>query len=394
MKGSSLPVREIRRYVTRHQDHWIEFLRQLVLAESPSLNPESQQEVFGILRQPFEEMNFDISYIAGVQSGGHLCLRSPDGRNEGLQQLLLGHCDTVWPLGTVEQMPVEIDKGQGILKGPGAYDMKAGLTQIVFALKALHDLGLEPEVAPAVLINSDEEIGSRDSEAHIRDLAKASDRVFVLEPSLGRAGHLKTARKGVGQFTVTVKGKAAHAGLDPDGGASAILELSYLIQKLFQLNDPERGITVNVGTIDGGLRPNVVAPESKAVVDVRVANQEDGRWIESQILSLEPTNPKVRLEIRGEVGRAPLERTPRNRALWGMAARMGRELGLELEEGLAGGASDGNLTSLYSATLDGLGAVGGGAHALHEFVYLDKIAERTALLALLLLAPPLESEET
>ena len=391
MKAGSLPVREVRRYVDQHQGRWIEFLRRLVQAESPSLIPESQQKVFEILRQPFEEMNFDIWHTAGAQSGGHLCMRSSDGGKKGLQQLLLGHCDTVWPLGTLDQMPVEIDTLQGTLKGPGVYDMKAGLTQMVFALMALHDLGLEPEVAPMVLINSDEEVGSTDSEPHIRRLAKNSHRVFVLEPSLGRAGHLKTARKGIGQFTIAVQGKAAHAGLEPERGASAILELSYLIQKLFQLNDPERGITVNVGTIEGGLRPNVIAPQSKATVDVRVVNQEDGRRIEDQIFNLQPTIPNVQLEIRGHLSRPPLERTPRNQALWGMAVRIGNEMGLELEGSLAGGASDGNLTSLYSATLDGLGAVGGGAHAQHEFIYLDKLAERTALLALLLLAPPLET---
>lgn len=385
-------VREVQNYVDQHLDRWIEFLRELTLAESPSLVPESQHRVFEILRQPFEEMHFEISQLAGRQSGGLLRLTSPGGSNERPQQLLLGHCDTVWPLGTLERMPVEIDAQEGTLKGPGVYDMKAGLTQIAFALMALHDLGLEPEVAPAVLINSDEEIGSTDSEPYIRRLAKKSNRVFVLEPSLGRSGQLKTARKGIGQFKVTVKGKAAHAGLEPEGGASAILELSYVIQKLFQLNDPERGITVNVGTIDGGLRPNVIAPESTASVDVRVVKEEDAHWVESQILNLKPTIPNVRLEVEGLLSRPPLERTPRNQALWGVASRLGRKLGLELEEGLAGGASDGNLTSLYSATLDGLGAVGGGAHALHEFIYIDKLAERTALLALLLLEPPLDKE--
>ena len=190
----------------------------------------------------------------------------------------------------------------------------------------------------------------------------------------------------MGRFTVTVKGKAAHAGLNPESGASAILELSYVIQKLFALNDPEKGITVNVGTIDGGLSPNVIAPESRASIDVRVVTQ-DARRIEASIKALEPIVPGVSLEIEGRVGRPPMERTPANQTLWRTARDIGREVGLDLKEALAGGASDGNTTSLYTATLDGLGAVGDGAHARHEFVYCDQMAERAALIALLLLAP-------
>ena len=214
------------------------------------------------------------------------------------------------------------------------------------------------------------------------------NRVFVLEPSLGPDGRLKTTRKGIGRFTVKVKGKAAHAGLDPERGASAILELSHVVQALFALNDPENGITVNVGTIEGGLRPNVVAPESKAVVDVRVETQKDAEFIESRIHGLEPSVPGTVLEVDGRIGRPALEPTPRNRELWHLAEGLSGELGLDLQEGLAGGGSDGNTTSLYTATLDGLGPVGDGAHAPHEFLYVEETLERTALLTLLLLAPP------
>jgi glutamate carboxypeptidase len=302
-------------------------------------------------------------------------------------QLLLGHADTVWPVGTLNDMPLEI--GEGVMRGPGVYDMKAGLVQILYALRALHDLHLRPSVTPLVFVNSDEEIGSGESTSHIRRLARIANRAFVFEPSLGMDGKLKTARKGVGRFTVVVKGKAAHAGLDPGAGASAILELSYVIQKLFALNDPQKGITVNVGMIDGGLRPNVIAPESRAVVDVRMLTREDARHIEEQIRALRPVSPDITLEIDGRISRVPMEHTPRNRALWETAKRLGREIGLDLADGVAGGASDGNTTSLWTATLDGLGAVGDGAHARHEFIYFDKLVERGALLALLLLAPPL-----
>ena len=307
-------------------------------------------------------------------------------------QLLLGHCDTVWPPGTLKKMPVDFE--DDVVKGPGVYDMKGGLAQMVFALRALHDLDLEPTVAPVVFVNSDEEVGSPDSTRHIRRLARVAQRAFVMEPSLGPSGKLKTARKGVGRFTVVVEGKPAHAGLDPEGGASAILELSYLIQALFALNEPARGITVNVGTVDGGLSPNVVAPEGRAVVDVRVPTRQDARRVQQSILDLEPVTPGVKLRIEGAIGRPPMEPTPRNRRLWKTARRLGADLGVDLEEAVAGGASDGNTTSLFTATLDGLGAVGDGAHARHEFVFADKLVERCALLALLLMEPPFERGES
>ena len=193
----------------------------------------------------------------------------------------------------------------------------------------------------------------------------------------------------MGPYSVAVVGEAAHAGLDPEGGASAILELSYLIQALFALNDPVRGTSVNVGMIDGGLSPNVVAPEGRAVVDVRVPDQEEAIRVEEEIMSLEPMTPGVSLKVEGRMGRSPLERTPRNQTLWKRARELGSDLGIELEEGMAGGASDGNTTSLFTATLDGLGAVGDGAHASHEFIYPDRMVERCALLALLLMEPPL-----
>ena len=234
-------------------------------------------------------------------------------------------------------------------------------------------------------------MGSSESSRYLEALARRADRALVLEPSLGPSGKLKTARKGVGQFRISIAGVAAHAGLDPTSGASAILELSHVIQKLFALNDPERGASVNVGVIDGGLRPNVVAPESSAVVDVRVASREDGLRIERAIRSLQTEAPDVTITVEGGIGRPPMERTPANQRLWRLARDMAPLLGLSVEEGTAGGGSDGNTTSQYTATLDGLGAVGDGAHAQHEFVHVSRLAERCALLAMLLLAPPLSN---
>jgi glutamate carboxypeptidase len=353
---------------------------------------ESQQGVRSILARAFEDLGYRTIFIPGRSSGGQL-YATPRNRVRGRRtQLLLGHHDTVWPLGTLETMPFSVE--DDIVKGPGVYDMKGGLTQTVLALRTLAQLDLEPAVTPVVFINSDEEIGSRESTRHIRTLARQMNRVFVLEPSLGLAGHIKTTRKGVGRFTVKVKGKAAHAGLDADRGVSAILELSHVIQELFSLNDSEKGITVNVGTIDGGLRPNVIAPESKAVVDVRVQTHKDAMAVERAIHSLQPSIPGTQLEVEGGIGRPALEATPRNQALWHLAKELGREIGLELDDGLAGGGSDGNTTSQFTATLDGLGAVGDGAHAHHEFLSIEKTLERTALLALLLLLPPLNMPES
>jgi glutamate carboxypeptidase len=266
--------------------------------------------------------------------------------------------------------------------------MKGGLAQLLFALAALRELGLEPALEPVVLLNSDEEIGSRESTRHVRRLARIARRALVLEPSLGLDGRLKTSRKGVGRFDITVQGRAAHAGLDPEAGVSAILELSHVIQKLFDLNDVEHGISVNVGTIDGGLGANVVAPTSRAVVDVRVRTRADADYIERAIRALTPTTPGARLEITGGFGRQPMEADSGSRALWHTARALALQIGIQLDEAAAGGASDGNTTSVYTPTLDGLGAVGDGAHAAHESVLVDKLPERATLLALLLLAPP------
>lgn len=369
----------------------VDLLERMTLAESPSDVPAAQQEIREIIATELENRGHAVKRVPGRKSGGMLHAR-PAGRDHASPaQLILGHYDTVWPVGTLADMPFESD-GETV-KGPGVYDMKGGVAQAILAFDAIDHFGLEPEVTPHLFLNSDEEIGSRESRRYIEKLARSMDRVFVLEPSLGQSGKLKTARKGIGRFTIKVFGEAAHAGLDPGAGASAILELSHVIQELFSLNDLDRGITVNVGTIDGGLRPNVVAPHSEAVVDVRVATLEDADEIEGAIRGLQPATPGTSIEVDGLFGRPAMEHTPANRSLWRLACRLGGELGLELDEGTAGGGSDGNFTSLYTATLDGMGAVGDGAHARHEHLRLGPTIERIALLALLLMAPPLRSEE-
>jgi glutamate carboxypeptidase len=372
---------ELLRHLRERRGQMVALLEHLTLEESPSAEPNRQGRVLDLLSAPLACCGYSVRRV-----GNHLYARSRE-RGRRRAQLLLGHCDTVWPLGTTKEMPVGSEGG--IVRGPGVYDMKAGLVQMVFALGAISALGLEPSVTPVVFVNSDEEVGSPGSTRHIRRLARVVERTFVMEPSLGLDGKLKTARKGGGRFSVVVEGQAAHAGLDPEGGASAILELSYLIQELFALNDPTRGTTVNVGKIDGGLSPNVVAPGCSAEVDVRVATLEDARRVQESLLSLEPVTPGTKVRIEGRMGRPPMEPTLRNYLLWRRARSVGEALGLELEEATAGGASDGNTTSAYTATLDGLGAVGDGAHARHEFVYADAMVERSALLAALIMDPPI-----
>lgn len=382
----------ILEYLKGQEDTMLEFLGQLVAMETPSGDVQSQEVLFGALGRKFNELGFKVFRMPGKQTGGYLYARPAERSKEKPLQLLVGHCDTVWKRHTLQTMPVNIKGGK--MTGPGVYDMKAGLTQMVFSLIAVRELKLNLPLTPLVLVNSDEEIGSRESGKAIQRFARISERAFILEPPLGLEGKLKTARKGLGRFTITVKGKAAHAGLDPGKGLNAIVELSSLVQQLYAMNDFEKGITVNVGTIQGGVSPNVVAPESSAVIDVRVLNTEDGERITREIQALRPSLPGISIHIEGGMGRQPMERTPRNRKLWEMAKQRGALLGLKLEEGVAGGGSDGNTTSLFTATLDGLGTTGDGAHATHEHIITEDLCMRTALLTLLLTSARIGSETT
>ncbi len=371
-----------------HRDHepeMAQLLGQLARAESPSVVPDAQREAFAILREGLEGIGFAVRAIRGRGVGDHLYARPLERPRGDPVQLLVGHLDTVWPVGTLDSMPVSAIEER--LYGPGVFDMKGGLVQMLFALRALRELSVAAAATPVVFVASDEEIGSSDSKAWLGRLARASARAFVLEPAFGPSGKLKTERKGAGQFTLSVTGRAAHAGVSPGEGVSAILELSHQIQRLFALNDPERGITVNVGAVDGGVRPNVVAPTATATIDVRVRTEEDGRWVEAALAGLSPVQEGASIRVVGSFGRPPMTRTGRNRALWLEAKRIGAQLGLSLAEERVGGASDGNFTSLYTATLDGLGPVGDGAHAEHEHVEIVRLPERAALLALLLAAP-------
>jgi glutamate carboxypeptidase len=378
-------------YLRERRQDMVDLLQRLALAESPSDDPPAVASVLAVLTAELERTGMVVRHFRGRVSAGTLFARPRAGGEKAPLQLLVGHCDTVWPVGTVRRMPVRVE-GDAV-RGPGVFDMKAGLVQMLYALRAVADLGLRPPADCVAVINSDEEIGSPDSTPLIRRLARRAARAFVLEPAFGRAGKLKTARKAAGGFTVTVRGRAAHAGVNPEEGASAILEMSHQVQRLFALNDAARGITVNVGTIDGGLRPNVVAAEVRASVDVRVRTPQDAAEVEAAHRGLRPVNPRTTIRVEGGIVQAPMEPLPRNQALWRLARDLGRRLGLDLDQAAVGGASDGNTTSQYTATLDGLGAVGDGAHAEHEQALVPHMAERCALLVLLLLAPVTLPEE-
>jgi len=375
--------------ITREQeDLLVNLLHDLVLAESPSADPAAHEQARHVFMSALIELGYHVVEAGPAEGPRHVYARPPERNKGAAYQLVVGHYDTVWPVGTVIKRPFTVDGN--IIRGPGVFDMKGGLVQLILAIRTMQELGLEPEVLPVIFVNADEEIGSRTSTRHIRHLARHANRALVLEPALGDEGSLKTERKGIGRFTITVYGKAAHAGLDPGAGASAILELSHVIQKLFAMNDADRGITINVGTVDGGVQPNVIAPHSTAVVDVRVPTIADGDQIEKLIHSLEPETPGIRLRVEGAIGRPSMESTPRNEVLWGQALELARDLDIDLTRAKVGGGSDGNTTSQYTATLDGLGPVGHGAHAKHEFLYIDKTLERVALLTMLLLAPATE----
>jgi glutamate carboxypeptidase len=370
-------------YLKGNQKEMLGLLKDMVAIESPSNNPIALNNMILFIQERLEELGFYTMHMAGVKTGGFLYARPRIRKRHSRMQLLVGHCDTVWDIDTLKEIPITQKNDK--LSGPGVYDMKAGITQILCALLAIKELELDLVVTPVILINTDEEIGSHESTPIIKRLSRIADRAFILEPPLGVDGKLKTARKGIGRFIITVKGKAAHAGLDPEKGVSAIVELSHQIQQLHAMNDFEKGITINVGMIEGGNSPNTIAAESKAIIDVRVYNNEDGEYITKKIHQLKPTLDDVELTIEGGIGRQPMERTPKNKQLWEKAKATGELMDLTLEQAIAGGGSDGNTTSLYTATLDGLGTTGDGAHAKHEFIYIDKLIERTALLTMLLL---------
>jgi glutamate carboxypeptidase len=364
------------------QDTIVETIRQMVEMESPSDNKQAVDKLGRWLASKFEALGGHSKFHRTADFGDHLQVDFP-GRDRRKPVLLLGHLDTVYPLGTLASMPCRIADGR--LWGPGALDMKAGVGFMLHALDALRDQDGTLPRAVTVLLVSDEEVGSDSSRRITEEVAKRSASVLVLEPSYGLDGALKTARKGVGEYLLKVSGVAAHSGLDFEKGQSAILELARQIERVSKLSDLKRGLTVNVGIVQGGTRVNVVPAEASARIDVRVVKMSDAAGIDRKLHSLKPVNRKCKLHLSGSIDRPPLERSPNVVSLFRKASDLARELGWKLGEAAVGGGSDGNLTAaLGIPTLDGLGGVGEGAHAVHESILVAECARRTALLASLI----------
>src|SRR6202046_1261054 len=362
------------------QKQIIALIREMVECESPSDNPAAVNR-FGDLLADVAPSGARARTFPGVRFGRHVvCEFNLPGKKKQGQDLALGHSDTVWPLGTLASMPFREKDGR--LWGPGVLDMKAGIAFFLYAMRILRDLDVPVPGKVLLQINSDEEVGSESSRALTEKNAKRSRSVLVLEPGTGLEGKLKTARKGVGGYTITVRGKASHSGLDFGAGASAVLELARQIQRIAAFTNLPRGITVNPGIVAGGTRVNVVAAEARAEVDLRVLRLKDAAALDRRFRGLRPVDKRCSIVVTGGLNRPPLERSPAIVQLFRKARKLAREMDVELGESLSGGGSDGNFTAALGVpTLDGLGAVGEGAHALHESILVDRIADRTALLA-------------
>jgi glutamate carboxypeptidase len=351
-------------------------LRRLVEVESPSEDKASVDRAVATVEELVEGMGCVVKRHKQRKFGDVLELRFGPAKNKGKRVLLLGHLDTVWPHGTLAKMPWrEVD---GKLFGPGLLDMKVGVVMAIEAIAALQELGLDRPVT--LLLVSEEEIGSPISRAITEKIAKQCAAVFVLEPAQGLA--YKTARKGVGAYTLRVEGVAAHSGVDFESGHSAVLEMVRLVQTVAGFTDLSRGLTVNPGVIQGGTKSNVIAAECTAEIDVRIAKASDAARVERLFRSLKVADKACKLTITGGMNRPPMERKPGTIALFKTAKKLAAEMGFVLDEASTGGGSDGNFTAaLGIPTLDGMGAVGAGAHAPHEHIVLKHLVERTALLA-------------
>jgi glutamate carboxypeptidase len=351
-------------------------LRELVLVESPSEDSAGVNAASELVATWAKGSGGRVRFHRQKNFGDVVELRFGSPRSRQRPVLLLGHLDTVWPLGTLKSMPWREEKGR--LYGPGVLDMKAGVVMALTAVEALRELALLRPVT--LLLNSEEEIGSPVSRPITERLARESAAVFVLEPAQGLA--YKTARKGVGHYDVHVTGVGAHSGVDFEKGHSAVLELAKLILKISDFTDLKRGLTVNCGVIAGGTRSNVVAAEAHTEVDVRIARAADAARVERLFRSLKVSDRACKLEITGGINRPPMERKAGTIALFKQAKKFAAELGFALDEAATGGGSDGNFTAALGVpTLDGMGAVGEGAHAAHENVVIEHLIPRTALLA-------------
>ncbi len=377
-------AKRIDAYMHDNSDAMIETLACYVNHDTPSRDKTLLDALSRKIEPRFTAAGGRGERIANAQGGDHLLIRfGPESTDTDSKPILIiGHFDTVWPAGTALRRPFRIDRGRGF--GPGSYDMKASVVVIEFAVAAIRDLGLDLARRVTLLLGSDEEIGSPESRPHIERLARRSEFALVVEPPTAD-GSLKTARKGVGRFRIEALGKAAHAGVEPEKGANAIVELAHQIVNIPSFQDLSRGTTLNVGLIEGGSGVNVVAAHASAEIDVRVSNAAEAERIERAFASLKALLPGTKVVVSGGFNRPPMERTAAIAELFDRARSIAKSLDLDLTEASTGGGSDANFTAPLIATLDGLGVPGAGAHAEDEHVILEEIPRRAALFALLLL---------
>ncbi len=356
----------------------VQTIREFAEIESPSDDKVACDLMAEFLAEPFANQGGKIRIHPAVKFGNNLQIDFP-GRDQVKPVLLLGHFDTVYPLGTLATMPCHVTNGR--LYGPGVLDMKSGIAIMLYAIQALRAWYGDLPRPVTVFLVSDEEVGSYSSREITMALAKESAGVLVLEPAAGR-GAVKTARKGVGEYTLHVKGVASHAGLDPGKGHSAIVEMARHITAIWKMNDPRQGVSANPGIIRGGTRTNVVAAEAAVEIDVRIKKAQQAKVLDRKIRSLKPIDKYCKLIIEGAINRLPMERTPGVVALYKKAKSVAAEIGWKLGEAAVGGGSDGNFTAgIGVPTLDGMGGYGDGAHAVHEHIVISELPRRTLLLA-------------
>ncbi|MEW6081778.1 MAG: M20 family metallopeptidase [Bacillota bacterium] len=374
----------VQQYLVSRLPWMLDDLCAFVEMDSPSNDKKTLDLFSTYLERRFrEELGCRTTIFPGSETGNHLRVSWGKGTE---RTLILCHMDTVWPVGEAERRPFRVHDGRAY--GPGVLDMKGGIVIGFHALKVLRDLGLHPCREVVVLLTSDEEVGSNSSKDLIESEAQASSAVLVLEPAVSPSGALKTWRKGIGRFVLEVIGRASHAGADPGSGVDAVQEISHQITSLYHIGQDLPGVTVNVGIVEGGTRPNVVAAYAKAEIDVRIMTLAQGEKMLRRIRGLKPVNPQAEIRVTGDINRLPMERSPGTVFLYQKARSLAKTIGLDVLEDGSGGCSDGNITSVLGVpTLDGLGAVGGGGHSLDEYVLIDKLPERAALLVLMLLSP-------
>ena len=371
-------------YYSSRQEAILALIRQLVESESKSREEEALNRLAGQVGGWLAAAGGEVEMLAEPGYGTHVRARYGMGHGvAGPEVLVIGHLDTVWPLGTLSRKPFQLTP-EGRALGPGIFDMKAGVAILIESLMALRSLSLTTRRPVRVLLTCDEEIGSRTSRKLVEEAAGTAAAALVLEPPLP-GGIVKTGRKGIGAFTVRALGRAAHAGLDPRSGVNAIIELAHQALDLAALNEYDRGITVNIGLIGGGTGSNVVPAEAEAKVDLRFWQPEDGERLVAAIRDLRPHLPGARVEVTGGINRPPMPRSEKNLALYGQARALAAEMGIDLREDAVGGGSDGNFTAALGVpTLDGLGVDGDGAHAENEHILVRDLPRRAALLTRLL----------